>query len=289
MLAVSLHGLRKRIGSVEVLDGIDLDVPQGSICGLLGLNGAGKTTLLRLLMGFVHASGGTGSVLGHPLGRLPGEARAALAYVPEQPGLFETLRVGELMRFVAQLHPRWDQGAADGYMRSFGLPPGRRVRALSTGMRSQLALAVALACRPDLLLLDEPAAGLDPVHRRRYLQVLLEAAAAPERTVLLASQDLALVERACDHLALIHDRRIQVAGPIGDVLERERRLVVSAAPEAAGALRDLPGARSVRAEGHGFIVTGSACARDARGVAGVTGVQETGMSLEELFWSYVEP
>ena len=288
MSAVSLEGLRKNFGSVQMLDGIDLEVPAGSIYGLLGLNGAGKTTLLRLLMGFLHPSGGSGSVLGHPLGRLDATVRARMAYVPEHPAFYPGMRVGELLRFVAALHPRWDADAAARYLDAFDLPVGRRVGALSTGMRTQLALGVALATQPELLILDEPASGLDPVHRRRYLQVLLEAGAAPDRTVLLTSQDLGLVERTCDHFALIHGRSIQVSGPMAEILDAERRLLISAEPEVYEALRALSGVRTVRAEAHGFLVTGAVDAEAVRTIAGVSDMQEQGISLEELFWSYVE-
>ncbi len=288
MLAVSLRNLQKRFGRLTVLDGIDLDVPEGSIFGLLGLNGAGKTTLLRVLMGFLHPSGGEGTVLGRPLGGLTPEERARIAYVPDRPAYYENMRVGELLRFVGALHPRWDAGCAAHYLDAFELPIQRRVGALSTGMRTQLALALGLATQPELLILDEPASGLDPVHRRRYLQVLLEASAVSGRTVLLTSQDLGLVERACDHFALVHDRRIQVAGPMPEILESQRRIIVSAPRAAGAALRELEGVRQVENGSHGFLVTGTAEADAVRQVAGVTAVQVEGLSLEELFWSYVE-
>lgn len=288
MLAVSLRHLQKRFGSLTVLDGIDLDVPAGSIFGLLGLNGAGKTTLLRILMGFLRPGGGDGTVLGCPVGRLDRLARARVAYVPEQPAFYENMRVGELMHFVGALHPRWDALAARDYLDAFELPAGRRVGALSTGMRTQLALGLALAAQPELLIIDEPASGLDPVHRRRYLQVLLEASAVPGRTVLLTSQDLGLVERACDHFALIHDRRIQVAGPVTEILDAECRLVVSAEPSTGEVLRALEGVRRVRTGAHGFLVTGRVSPQMVQHLPGVTHVQAHGLSLEDLFWSYVD-
>ena len=288
MAAVSLRNLHKRFGHLTVLEGIDLDVPLGSIFGLLGLNGAGKTTLLRILMGFLHPGGGDGSVLGRPLGRLEGPDRARVAYVPERPVLYESMRVGELLRFVGALHPRWDAVAARGYVDAFSLPIGRRVGTLSAGMRTQLALGVALATRPELLIIDEPATGLDPVHRRRYLQVLLEASTVPQRTVLLTSQDLGLVERTCDQFALIHDRRIQVAGPITEILDAEHRLMVSGSPELAAALRSTAGVRRVQAVAHGFLVTGSVAPETVRNMHGAGHVAVSGLSLEELFWSYVD-
>ncbi len=288
MQAISLKHLSKRFGGVTVLADLDLEVPAGSIFGLLGLNGAGKTTLMRLLMGFLHPSGGEGTLLGQPLGRLDAANRARVAFVPERPALYESMRVGEVLRFVGALHPRWDKGLMQRYLDVFEVPRQRRVGALSTGMRTQLALALALATQPDLLILDEPASGLDPVHRRRYLQVLLEATAVPERTVLLTSQDLGLVERTCDHFALIHDRRIQVAGPITEILDAERQIIVSAPPAAREALAGLAGVRRLRDEAHGFIVTGRVAPDAVRQLAGVTALQVQGISLEELFWSYVD-
>lgn len=143
--AIDLIELQKRFGGVTALDGVTLQVPAGAIYGLLGVNGAGKTTLLRLLLGFLRPSGGGGTLLGRPLGQLPAAERARLAYVPEQPRLYDTLSVERLLAFVRGLHPRWDEAAAQRYVELFQLPLRRRVRDLSTGMRSQLALAVALA------------------------------------------------------------------------------------------------------------------------------------------------
>lgn len=288
MLAIDLQDLRKQYGPVAALDGLTLQVPAGSIYGLLGVNGAGKTTLLRLLMGFLHPTGGAGTVLGFPLGQQEAATRARIGYVPERPVLYPAMTVAELMAFGRGVHPRWDPAAATRYLEIFRLPPGRRVRNLSAGMLSQLALCVALAGGPDLLLLDEPAAGLDPVHRRRYLQVLLEESATEDRTILMASHDLALMERACDHVALIHAGRVQVAGRLDQVLETEKRLRVAAPATAAAALAALPGVRAVRPEGHGFLVTGRVAADTVRTVPGVTGVQSFDLSLEEVFWSYVE-
>lgn len=288
MPAVSLRHLTKRFGRLTVLDGIDLEVPEGSIYGLLGLNGAGKTTLLRILMGFLHPGGGEGTVLGRPLGKLTAGDRARIAYVPDRPVFYENMRLGDLLRFVGALHPRWDANAARRYVDAFELPLERKVGALSTGMRTQFGLALALSTQPELLILDEPASGLDPVHRRRYLQVLLEASAEPGRTVLLTSQDLGLVEQTCDHFALIHERRIQVAGPITEILESQRRMVVQAPPATGDALRALPGVRQVRDGSHGFLVTGTALPEEVRRVSGVRTVQAEGLSLEDLFWSYVQ-
>jgi len=288
MLAVSVRDLSKRFGPIPVLDKISLDVPAGSIYGLLGVNGSGKTTLLRLLMGFLRPTGGAATLLGEPLGQLDGQGRSRLAYVPEQPALYSGMRVREVLAFVRSLHPRWDSQAAARYLQLFRLPTERRVGALSTGMRSQLALAIALACRPELLLIDEPAAGLDPIHRRRYLQLLLEESFTPDRTILFASQDLSLVERACDHVALLHEQHIRVAGPMEDVLTSEKRLLVTAPSAAEERLRALPGVRTLRAEGHGFLITGAVQVAAVRGLPDVKSVQVFDLSLDDLFWSYVE-
>jgi len=288
LLAVELDNLQKRFGSVTALNGVTLQVPVGSIYGLLGVNGAGKSTLLRLLMGFLHASGGSGTLLGRPLGQLTGPERARLAFVSERAGLYDSMTVAGLYAFVRGLQPRWDAAAAQRYLELFRLPAQRRVRDLSFGMRSQLALAVALAGRPDLLLIDEPAAGLDPVHRRRYLQLLLEDSASTERTVLLASHDLALVERACDHVALLHGGRVAVAGPMEEVLGAEKRVRVAAPAAALAALHGVAGVRKVQPEGHGFLVTGRVDPAALRALSGVSLVQAFDLSLEELFWSYVE-
>jgi ABC-2 type transport system ATP-binding protein len=286
MSAVRAEGLFKRRGRAEVLRGVDLEVPEGSITAVIGPNGAGKTTLLRTLLGLQRPDGGTASVLGRPSDRLGAPDRARIAYVPEHPILVPGMRVHELLRFVAAVHPRWDAAAARRYLDRFHLRAEAPVSHLSPGLRSLLALAVALATRPDLLLLDEPASGLDPVMRRRYLQLLVEEASA-ERTVVLASQDLPLVERLSDRIALLHEGRIQVAGPLDAVLQAERRLRIAAAPDVGPAIAAVPGVRTLEPDGRGFVATGPVSAQAVRALAKVRAVQDEPLTLEELFWSYV--
>ena len=290
MDVVRTDGLEKRRGAVEVLRGVDLTVTAGSVTAVIGENGAGKTTLLRILVGLARPTAGSATVLGHAAERLGPAERARLAFVPERPVFPAGLRVAEVLALAASLHPRWDQKAATGYLRRFAIDARRPADALSPSLRTLCALAVALATRPDLLVLDEPAAGLDPVMRRRYLQLLLDETAVQGRTVVLASQDLALVERLCDRIALLHDGRIQVAGALDAVLHAERRLRIAADAEARAALAAVPGVRRVEPMGRrGFVATGTVTAEAVRHVTGLSAVDEEPLTLEELFWSYVAP
>jgi len=288
MDVVVADGLAKRRGSAEVLGGVDLRVPEGSVTAVIGANGAGKTTLLRILVGLQRPTAGTCTVLGCAPDRWQPADRQRVAYIAQRPAFLAGVRVGDLLRVAADLHPRWDASAAARSLERFAIGPRLAVATLSPGMRALLALAIALATGPDLLVLDEPAAGLDPVMRRRYLQALLDGATGERRTVLLASQDLALVERLCDRIALLHRGRIQVAGPLDGVLADQHRLRVGGGPSLRPTLGAVAGVRRLEAVGgRGFVLTGTATADDVRSIEGVGAVQDEPLTLEELFWSYV--
>lgn len=292
-LAVSLSGIRKRYGGRTALDGFDLRVERGSLHALLGPNGSGKTTTLRILLGFITPDAGAGSVLESPLGSgYPStELKSRIGYVPERPSLYESMTAREILAFARGLNPRWDPKAEKKYLALFSLPLDVNVKHMSTGVRAQLALTLAMGARPELLVLDEPTRGLDTAQRFRYLKALVEDCMEDGRTVLLSSHDLYQIERIADHATIIMAGRAAVTGSLDGIKDSEKRVRV-AGDVSAGALAALPGARKVAGDPGGFLVhvSGNIQAfKDAvRETKGVSAIEVIDQSLEEIFLSYVE-
>ena len=225
-------GLGKKYRRRWALSDCTLDVPAGKVVGLVGPNGAGKTTLLNLAVGLLAPTTGSIEVLG---GR-PGEGSEQLArvgFVAQDTPTYAGLTVNDHLRLGAHLNPRWDDAMARDRVDRLGVDPGQRAGRLSGGQRAQLALTLGIAKRPELLVLDEPVASLDPLARREFLQDLMEAVAEHELSVILSSHLVADLERVCDHLIVLVDSRVQVAGDIDQLLASHRRLV--------GPRRDLDG------------------------------------------------
>jgi ABC-2 type transport system ATP-binding protein len=228
--AIRIEGLVRRFRGVTAVDGLSLDVPTGSVFGLLGENGAGKTTTLQVLLGLLAADAGRVDVLGLDPSRDGLEVRRRVGYVPEVPALYDWMTPAEIGWFAAGFHPDCPGGPAgyrsrfDELVRGFELPPGRRVRAVSKGMRAKVSLALALAGDPALMILDEPTSGLDVMVRREFLDRMIDLAGSG-RTVLLSSHQLAEVERVASHVALIHKGRLMLAEPLDHL--RARTFLVS--------------------------------------------------------------
>jgi ABC-type multidrug transport system ATPase subunit len=218
--------LRKRYDGVDALAGLSLRIPRGSICGLLGRNGAGKTTTIKVLLGMARPSGGAARVFGLPVdGRETSVAiRSRTAFVSDEKDLYDALTVEHMVRFTARFYPRWRADLAQNYLRKLDLPAGRTVKALSRGMRTKLALLLALSSGAELLILDEPTSGLDPAVTEEVLQVLVSHVARQEMTVLFSSHQLAEVEQIADHVAIIDRGRAVVAGALEDLREGYRRI-----------------------------------------------------------------
>ncbi|NLG83111.1 MAG: ABC transporter ATP-binding protein [Firmicutes bacterium] len=275
----------------EVLSGVNFTIERGGITALLGLNGAGKTTLLRAIMGLIRPRAGTIEVLGNRLGPRPPapELLARIGYVPERPFTAERMTPRDLLRLVRALHPRWDGAMVGRYLRIFNIPLDRSVQELSAGTKAQLGLTLAMAGHPELLLLDEPTLGLDPLHRYQYFQLLLEEAIARELTVLITSHDLHQIERMADQIAILHGGRIIVAESLDGLKGRLKRIRVGTMPSTTfkAHLAGLPGVMEVEEEEGGYLLTVTA---DPQGLAAglyslpnVTGVQIIDLSLEEIF------
>jgi ABC-2 type transport system ATP-binding protein len=226
---LAASGLTKRYRRHSALTDCTLEIPAGHVVGLVGPNGAGKTTLLHLAVGLLSPSAGTVSVLGEP----PAHDAAQLSrvgFVAQDTPTYARLRVADHLRLGAQLNPSWDDAQAQTRIEDLGLDPHQRAGSLSGGQRAQLALTLAIAKRPELLILDEPVASLDPLARRDFLGDLMEVVAEREVSVVLSSHLVADLERVCDYLVVLAASRVQVAGDVDELLSTHHRLV--------GALRD---------------------------------------------------
>jgi ABC-2 type transport system ATP-binding protein len=221
--AIEATGLSKQYRRAWALRDCTLAIPEGHVVGLVGPNGAGKTTLLRLATGQLVPTRGTISVLGGPPAVSPAQL-ARVGYVAQDTPVYARLRVADHLRLGTWLNPGWDDELARRRIAQVGLDPKQRAGSLSGGQRAQLALTLALAKRPELLILDEPVAGLDPLARREFLRSLMEAVAEHSTSVVLSSHLVADLERVCDYLVVLVASRVRIAGEVSDLLACHRRL-----------------------------------------------------------------
>jgi len=220
---VVARGLGKQYRRRWALRDCTLEIPSGRVTGLVGPNGAGKTTLLSLAVGMLAPTTGTIEVCGGA----PAADAAQLAkvgFVAQDTPTYAGLTVADHLRLGAHLNPRWDEAAAQRRIDRLGLDPEQKAGRLSGGQRAQLALTLGLAKRPELLVLDEPVASLDPLARREFLQVLMEAVAEEEISVLLSSHVVSDLERVCDHVVVLVDSQVRVAGDVEELLATHHRL-----------------------------------------------------------------
>jgi ABC-2 type transport system ATP-binding protein len=232
--ALETSRLGKRFGSTWALRDCTVRVPRGRVTALVGPNGAGKTTLLHLAVGLTEPTTGDIRVLGSAPQHDAARLLPRVGFVAQDHPLFRGFTLAELLRVGSKLNATWDETLARERLASLGLPLDRKAGSLSGGEQAQVALSLALAKRPQLLLLDEPVASLDPLARRDFLQQLLEAVVENELTVLLSSHILSDLERICDHVVVLSRAEVQLAGDIDDVLA-EHRVLVGARSEAVPA------------------------------------------------------
>jgi ABC-2 type transport system ATP-binding protein len=243
-VALVAHGVGKRYRRRWALSDCTLEIPAGTVTGLVGPNGAGKTTLSHLAVGLIEPSAGSITVLGEEVAATSAQL-PRIGFVAQETPLYPSFSVADHVRLGAALNPGWDEGLARARIARLGLGPTERAGTLSGGHRAQLALTLAIAKRPDLLVLDEPVAGLDPLARREFLQALMEFAAEHAVTVVLSSHLIADLERTCDSLILLAAGRVQLCGTVDELLATHRRL--------SGPRRDrarLPASQQVIEETH---------------------------------------
>jgi ABC-2 type transport system ATP-binding protein len=242
--ALETRGLGKRYGRRWALSGCTVEVPAGRVAGLVGPNGAGKTTLLHLAVGLTEPSVGSITVLGEEVAATPAQL-ARVGFLAQETTLYASLSVADHLRLGAAMNPGWDASLAQARIARLGLDRAQRAGTLSGGQRAQLALTLAIAKRPELLVLDEPVASLDPLARREFLQGLMEFTAEHTVSVVLSSHLVADLERVCDYLILLAEGRVQLCGEVDELLATHRRV--------SGPRRDpasLPPSQEVIEESH---------------------------------------
>ena len=297
--AIRVEQLTKLYRKEPAVSGLSLEVPVGSVFGLLGENGAGKTTTIQMLLGMLKPDGGRVEVLGLDPTRQGREVRRRVGHVPEVPVLYDWMTVGEIGWFAAGFHPDGYGDAApfrarfDRLAEGYGLPTKQKIKALSKGMKAKVSLALAVACDPALLILDEPTSGLDVLVRREFLESMVELA-GEGRTVLLSSHQICEVERVASHVALMHKGKLLLAEPLDDLRARTFSLSVTFTgrdhPEAPPA--DLPleliDADDSAREAVWLVHARdrSACER-VRSAAGVDSLRIEMPSLEDIYIGYM--
>jgi ABC-2 type transport system ATP-binding protein len=283
--AVSIAHLSRCFGDRHALHDVSLEVPRGSVFGLVGENGAGKSTLIKHVLGLWRAQAGTVTVFGlDPVADAVG-VLARLGYLSEQPDLPGWMRVGEVLRYTQAFYPAWDATYAERLRDRFGLDPAVRVRALSKGQRARLGLIAAEAHRPDLLVLDEPSSGLDPLVRRDILETIIRTVSDEGRTVIFSSHLLDEVGRVSDHLAMLHRGALRFCAPLDDITSSHRRVALRfAEPRTAPPI--VTGALRVDGAGREWTVIADArrtCAQALAGHLGALLVEDSPASIDEIF------
>jgi ABC-2 type transport system ATP-binding protein len=283
--AVRFESVTRRFGPTLALDRLDLAVEPGTVLGLVGRNGAGKTTALRLAHGILFPDAGRVAILGLDPARQGIEVRTRVSLLSEETSLYPWMTVGEILSFAGRLHPRWDPGLAEGLRRKLDLRSLDRIQALSRGGRAKVALVVAAGSRPEVLLLDDPTAGLDPLVRREVLEGVLEAVPAEGGAVIYASHLVHDVERIADHVAVLDRGKLRMAGPLEEIKGRVRKVTAVFDGEPPLAQLSLPGRIDVRAAGRVLTVVAEGVNGDLAASLERLGARQVAvepMSLEDI-------
>jgi ABC-2 type transport system ATP-binding protein len=255
------YAVARRLGKAfyakTVLEDVSFQVEPGDIVGVLGKNGAGKTTLLELMLGFTPPSSGSVELFGHASYRLPGAAKARLGFVPQQDELVNQLTVADQIGVIASFYPHWDDDLITRLAREWEVDLGERVKGMSVGQRQKLSILLALGHRPDLLILDEPVASLDPVARRQFLEQIIDVAADGARSVVLSSHIVSDVERLANKIWIVKDHRLYWQGEFDALKDSIVRLHIRSARGLPDSLA-IPNALSVQRNGS----TATAVVRD---------------------------
>jgi ABC-2 type transport system ATP-binding protein len=254
--AIETKALSKSFDGLPAVDKLYLSVPVGSIFGLIGPNGAGKSTLIQMLTGIIRPDSGDGFILGQSIRKRDGSIRNRVGYVPDVPVMYPGFTVTEMYRLGSKLYPFWDWERCRDLHQGFQLPEGQRIRNLSRGQKVQVALVMALALRPQLLLLDEPTAGLDPVVRRAFLQTIIEEVAGQGTTVFYSSHNLNDLEQSADHIAAIYRGRMLFSHTLDELKESVHRLqlIFTGEPQ-EDVIKALPGLIEYQQSGRVITIT----------------------------------
>jgi ABC-2 type transport system ATP-binding protein len=280
--------LRKSYGDMEAVRGLSLRVSAGSIYGFLGRNGAGKTTTIKVLLGMTRPTAGEARVFGMSAATSASSVaiRRRTGFVSEDKDLYDFMTVEEMIRFTAPFFPTWRKDLEERYLRKFELRPAQHVKSLSRGMRTKLALLLALSRGAELLILDEPTSGLDPAMTEEVLQALVSHVASEQMTVFFSSHQIAEVDQIADHVAIIDRGRAVLAGALDDLRERYRRVQLVFDGDAPEPAFRSPGVERVRRRGRVLTLLSSAgtdhVVNEARALHPVS-IDVTPVSLKDIF------
>ena len=216
---INVSELTRRFGAKTALDSVSVSMPRGAVYGLVGANGAGKTTLIRHILGLLRAESGSVRVFGLDPVAEPVGVLSRIGYLSEENDLPGWMSVDELIRYSRAFYPAWNDAYADELRLAFALDPAAKIRNLSKGQKARAGLLIALAHRPELLVLDEPSSGLDPIVRKDILGAVIRTIAHEGRTVLFSSHLLEEVEQVADHVTMIHDGKIVLSAPLDAIRE----------------------------------------------------------------------
>ena len=219
---IDVSGLTRRFGDNTALDSVSVAMPRGAVYGLVGANGAGKTTLIKHILGLLRAQSGSVRVFGLDPVADPVAVLSRIGYLSEENDLPGWMRVDELIRYSRAFYPAWDDVYAKGLRQSFALDPDAKIKTLSKGQKARAGLLIALAHRPELLVLDEPSSGLDPIVRRDILGAVIRTIADEGRTVLFSSHLLGEVEQVADHVTMINRGKILLSAALETIREMHR-------------------------------------------------------------------
>jgi ABC-2 type transport system ATP-binding protein len=289
---IETHELTKRYGDIDAVRTLNLQVTSQRVTAFLGRNGAGKSTTIKMLLGMTHPTSGTGTVLGRSItdARANTEMRREIAYVGEDKQLYGYMTVEQMIRFTKLFYRDWQPEAEKRLLKRYQLPPGRRVKALSKGMRTKLALLLAFCRRPALLILDEPSEGLDPVSIEELLQALV-AAAADGTTVFFSSHQIAEVERVAEQVCIVDHGRLVMNFSLEDMRQHYRRITLGFAEQQPPEKFRMQGIQQIQTSGRQVVLTANQNADSivelARAMEPVS-VDVSPMGLREVFLETVK-
>ena len=282
---LSAEKLGKSYGRKRVLDDLSFAVQPGDVVGVLGKNGAGKTTLLELMLGFTPASTGAVRIFGHDSYRMPADAKARVGFVPQQDELLSPLSAGDQIRLIASFYKEWDQGLIDRLCSEWSVDPKARVRSMSVGERQKLSILLALGHRPDIVILDEPVASLDPIARRQFLEQIVEVASDGQRSVVFSSHIVSDIERLANRIWILKEGRFYWNGDLDSLKESFVRVHIRGERPLPAQLA-IPHAVTVRRQdAHAVAIVSDWNERVQEAIESATGaiVEVETLSLEEIF------
>lgn len=282
---IVIENFTKRFGKVLAVDDLSLEVPEGSIFGLLGQNGAGKTTTIQTLLNLLQPTSGQLSVLGFDSVKDSLELRRRVGYLPEEPTYYGWMTVDEIISFNAAFYSTWDDDLAEKLLDQLGLPRDRKLRDLSRGMQAKVGLVMALGARPDVLILDDPTSGLDAVVRREFLEAMINNVQSEGGTVFFSSHLIHEMERVVDEVALIHEGKLRMRASL-EQLKLDFKKIRAVYPDVVPDTFPIDGLVRTELNAHQALLTVSSydeAMEAALREAGAESTEVLDLSLEEIF------